>query len=79
MKNPDFENVAKSKYAEFLESMVEKCLTYQPVSVAVNLILEDRSICSGYFECCTNDKLTVAASVFRDAVQESIEEKEEQE
>ena len=76
MNNP-LESVAK--YAEFLEGMVEMVAKYQPVSIAVNFILDDRSICSGYFECCTNDKLTVAASLGRDAVQESIEEKEEQE
>ena len=73
------DDVTKTKYAEFLESMIKTVMRYRPNSIAVNMILPDRAIVSGFFECCTNDKLTIAASLFRDAVQESIEEKEGQE
>jgi hypothetical protein len=73
------DDVTKTKYAGFLETMIKTVMRYRPDSIAVNMILPDDAIVSGYFKCCTNNKLTIAASLFRDAVQESIEEKEGQE
>lgn len=66
------DEIALSKYAEFLEMMCRVILRDEPVAIAVNYIEESGAVGSGYYECTMSQKLTMAGMMLNDAVMDGI-------
>lgn len=66
------EDVRKTKYAEFLENMINHIMANKPRAIAVAYIVEDGGVGCGYFDCSMCDKLTMSGMIQHDATMDDI-------
>lgn len=63
------EDVTKSKYAEFLESLCRGVLEYKPKKIAVIALMEDgTAMTCTYGDCGPYDLMTMAGHIQADAM-----------
>lgn len=66
-------NITESKYAEWLEGMIEKIIESKPEKIGIVFIGEDDLVYTGYFgDCYPTDKAVMAHWFNTDAMMDTV-------
>ena len=66
-------DLQNSKYAGFLENLLQGIVQLQPDKIGICMITDDGTTMTGYFgDCCPTDKAVMAFNLQNDATMDTI-------